>query len=78
MKKARINNIELKKKKKGFTASRTSDMMEVLIEMDKRNKDKDLYLVGFSLGACITLKFLGEIGRDNCSIQKRIKGAGQR
>jgi len=56
----------------GFTAARTQDMREVVAKLrSDLGPDAELYAVGFSLGAGILLKYLGEEGAA-CTIKAAV------
>lgn len=45
-----------------FTAARTIDMQQVLAHITRKCPEREIHAVGFSLGATILLKYLGEYG----------------
>lgn len=57
--------------KKFYTAGSTDDLQDVLDEIHKLGRYQSIYLVGFSLGANLVLKYGGEKGPD---IHPDIKG----
>lgn len=56
---------------KYYTAGATDDLQDVLNSIRAREKYDSIYLIGFSLGANLVLKYAGENGSD---IQSDIKG----
>lgn len=54
-----------------YTAGATDDLHEVLESVKARDRYKDIYLVGFSLGGNLVLKFAGDEGP---SIDPSVKG----
>lgn len=62
---------EMNSRKKFYTAGATDDLQDVLDAIIKLGKYCTLYLVGFSLGANLVLKYGGEKGTD---IEPAIKG----
>ncbi len=57
--------------KKYYTAGATDDLQDVLNAIKARSPYPNIYLVGFSLGANLVLKYAGENGQD---IDSAIKG----
>lgn len=45
-----------------YHALSTDDVLEVLVELQKRYPSRPIYTVGFSFGALVLLNFLGEMG----------------
>lgn len=62
---------EMNRHKKFYHAGSTDDLQEVLDEIQRLDRYQTIYLVGFSLGANLVLKYAGEKGRD---IHPHLKG----
>lgn len=65
---------EINRQKKFYTAGATDDLQDVLNAIMKSSDYRAIYLVGFSLGANLVLKYGGEKGTDIETVIKGIVG----